>query len=64
MTAPIYPKPTKYLMPRDVNAVGPQNESEQRLYDLIKEAMDSGPSEKITVEELVAEIRQRINLKR
>ena len=51
-------------MPRDVNAVGPQNESEQRLYDLIKEAMDSGPSEKITVEELVAEIRQRINRKR
>jgi hypothetical protein len=51
-------------MPREVDAIGPQNQSEQRLYDLIKEALDSGPSKEFTVEELVAELRQRINSKR
>jgi|GEM_PF-6045987 len=60
----VIPSPQKYLMPRDSNAVGPQNEAERRLYELIKEGMDSGPSQEISIADLSTELRDRIRSKR
>ncbi len=57
------PAAQKYLMPRDANAVGPQNEAEQRLYDLVKEGMDGGPSTETSIADLSAELRARIRAK-
>ena len=51
-------------MPRDANAVGPQNEAEQRLYDLVKEGIDAGPSQETSIADLSAELRARIRSKR
>jgi len=58
------PAPQKYLMPRDQNAVGPQNDAERRLYDLVKEGMDGGPSQETSIADLSAELRSRIRGKR
>ena len=58
------PTPQKYLMPRDADAVGPQNEAERRLYELVKEGIDSGPSQETSIADLSAELRTRIRNKR
>jgi hypothetical protein len=47
-------------MPRDADAVGPQNDDERRLYELVMEGIDSGPAIETSVAELVAELRARI----
>jgi len=51
-------------MPRDPNAFGPQNDSERRLFQLIKEGIDGGPMHETTIAELTAELRKRIQYKR
>jgi uncharacterized protein YoaH (UPF0181 family) len=51
-------------MPRDENAVGPQNEAERRLYELVIEGINSGPSIKTSIAELTTELRTRIRTKR
>lgn len=61
LTTPDLPK---YLMPRDADAVGPQNEAERRLYELVMEGINSGPSLETTIEELGNELRARIRAKR
>jgi Arc/MetJ-type ribon-helix-helix transcriptional regulator len=53
----------RYLLPRDADAVGPQNEAERRLYKLVKEGIDSGPSDETSITELTAELRARIRSK-
>jgi hypothetical protein len=58
------PLPEKYLLPRDADAVGPQNEAERRLYALVREGLDGGPSEETSIAELTAELRARIQNKR
>lgn len=54
----------KFLMPRDANAVGPQNEAERQLYELVMEGVNSGPSPRTTIAELTGELRTRIHAKR
>lgn len=54
----------KYLMPRDANAISPQNEAERRLYELVKEGIDSGPSQETSIADLSVELRARIRNKR
>ena len=56
--------PPKFLMPRDADAVGPQNDAERRLYELIMEGVNSGPSPKTSIAELTDELRARIRAKR
>jgi uncharacterized protein YoaH (UPF0181 family) len=51
-------------MPRDVDAVGPQNEAERRLYELVMEGVNSGPSQKTSIATLAGELRARINTRR
>ena len=51
-------------MPRDDEAVGPQNDAERRLYQLVMDGIDSGPSLKTTIDELTSELRGRIRTKR
>ncbi|HWW68677.1 MAG TPA: hypothetical protein VN089_01950 [Duganella sp.] len=51
-------------MPRDADAVGPQNDAERRLYELIMEGVNSGPSPKTSIAELTGELRARIRAKR
>lgn len=58
------PLPDKYLLPRDADAVGPQNDAERRLYALVKEGLDGGPSVETSIAELTTELRQRIRNKR
>lgn len=64
MKPPIAPARLKFLMPRDLNAVGPQNEAERRLYELVMEGFNSGPSQKTSIAELAEELRARITAKR
>ncbi|WP_093390978.1 hypothetical protein [Rugamonas rubra] len=64
MSSPTVPENPKYLMPRDADAVGPQNDAERRLYELVMEGINSGPAVETSVEELVAELRARIRTKR
>jgi hypothetical protein len=64
MSTPTAPENPKYLMPRDADAVGPQNDAERRLYELVMEGINSGPAVETSVEELVAELRARIRAKR
>ena len=52
------------LLPRDVDALGPQNEAEQQLYSLIMESIDAPPAEETTITELVAELHTRIQARR
>ena len=61
LNTPDFPK---YLMPRDVDAIGPQNDAERRLYELVMEGINSGPSLKTTIAELSIELRARIHAKR
>lgn len=61
LTTPDLPK---YLMPRDADAIGPQNDAERRLYELIMEGINSGPSLETTIAELGSELRARIRAKR
>lgn len=61
LTTPVAPK---FLMPRDADAVGPQNEAERRLYELVMEGVNSGPSKKTSIAELAGELRARIRAKR
>lgn len=58
------PATQKYLLPRDANAVGPQNDAERRLYDLIQEGINGGPSQETSIADLSAELRARIRSKR
>lgn len=60
MSTPTVPDNPKYLMPRDADAVGPQNDAERRLYELVMEGINSGPAVETSVAELVAELRARI----
>lgn len=46
------------------DAIGPQNEAEQRLYDLVMESVNGPPPEQTTVTELIAELRARIQTRR
>ncbi|AKU20603.1 hypothetical protein MJ904_23340 [Massilia sp. MB5] len=58
------PETPKFLMPRDADAIGPQNEAERRLYNLVMEGINSGPSSKTSIAELASELRARIRAKR
>ncbi|MHA4866577.1 hypothetical protein ACXZ1M_02595 [Duganella sp. PWIR1] len=51
-------------MPRDADAAGPQNEEEKRVYNLVMEGINSGPSKKTTAAELGAALKARIRTKR
>jgi hypothetical protein len=43
LTPPSFlPSFQQYLLPRAADAVGPQNEAEHRLYELIMEGLNSG----------------------
>jgi hypothetical protein len=64
MTTGTTPVAPKFLMPRDADAVGPQNEAERRLYELIMEGVNSGPSQQTSIAELSGELRARIRSKR
>lgn len=55
------PSSQKYLLPRAADAVGPQNEAERRLYELILEGLNSGEgTEYARVDEFAAEFRARL----
>ncbi len=64
MTAILKPLDPKFLLPRDAEAIGPQNEAERRLYELILEGVNSGPAIETSIAELTAELQERIRLKR
>lgn len=64
MTTVTTPLAAKILMPRDADAVGPQNEAERRLYELIMEGVNNGPSPETSIEDLANELRARIRAKR
>jgi hypothetical protein len=64
MTTSTTPVAPKFLMPRDADAVGPQNEAERRLHALVMEGIHSGPSPKTTIAGLAGELRARIHTKR
>ncbi|CAG2157243.1 hypothetical protein [Cupriavidus numazuensis] len=58
LTPPLLPKDP---VPRADDAVGPQNEVEHRLYELIEEGLNSGEgTEYERVEEFAAEYRARL----
>lgn len=63
MITPNKPAGPKFLMPRDADAVGPQNEAERRLYQLILDGINSGPSQETSVAEFTGELRARIRAK-
>ena len=63
MTTVTAPVPPKFLMPRDADAVGPQNEAERRLYELVMEGINSGPSPTTSIAELTGELRALIRAK-
>jgi hypothetical protein len=48
------------LLSRDVDAIGPQGEVEQRLYDFVMEGLNGPPAIQTTVTELIGELRARI----
>lgn len=50
----------KYLMPLDDDAVGVQNDGEQRLCELVMAGVNSGPSQLTMVAELIDELRAHI----
>ncbi len=55
------PTSPKYLMPRDADAVGPQNEAERRLYERIVEGLNSGPgTDYENVADFAVEFRSRL----
>lgn len=55
------PSSQKYLMPRAADAVGPQNEAEHRLYELIVEGLSSGEGTGYErVDEFAAKFRARL----
>lgn len=55
------PSSQKYLLPRAADAVGPQNEAEHRLYELIMEGLNNGEgTEYARVDEFAAEFRARL----
>ncbi|MBY4949175.1 hypothetical protein K6V92_21460 [Cupriavidus respiraculi] len=59
------PSSQKYEMPRAADADGPQNEAEQRLYELIVEGLESGDGRDYKrVEEFGAEFRARLHSRR
>ncbi|MET0266859.1 MAG: hypothetical protein ABW202_14725 [Duganella sp.] len=64
MTTATTPVAPKFLMPRDEAAVGPQNDAERRLYELIMEGVNNGPSPVTSIAELTSELRARIRDKR
>jgi hypothetical protein len=64
MTKVNTPVAHKFQMPRDDDAVGPQNEAERGLYKLVMEGINSGPSTTTSIAELSSELRVRIRSKR
>ena len=50
----------RFLMPREGDALGPQNEAEQRLYQLVMEGMNDSAPIATSIAELTAELRTRI----
>jgi hypothetical protein len=48
----------------DPTANDPLNESERRLFDLLREGIDGGVSQETSIAELSAELRARISNKR
>lgn len=61
VTTPVVPK---FLMPRDADALGPQNVAERRLSELVMEGVNSGPSLTTSIAELADELRERTRAKR
>lgn len=51
-------------MPRESDALGPQNEAEQRLYQLVMEGMSDSAPIVTSIAELTAELRARIQSQR
>jgi hypothetical protein len=51
-------------MPREGDALGPQNEAEQRLYQLVMEGMNDSAPITTSIAELTAELRARIQNQR
>ena len=64
MTTATPPADPKVQMPLDAGAIGPQNEAERQLYELVMEGVNSGPSQKTSIAELTGELRERIRAKR
>jgi hypothetical protein len=64
MTTFSKPVDPELLLPRDADATGPQNDAERRLYELVMEGVNSGPSLETNIAELTAELRARIRAKR
>ncbi|NYI01217.1 hypothetical protein [Cupriavidus plantarum] len=61
MARPTPPRSQKYLLPRSADAVGPQNDAEQRLYELIMQGLNSGEgTEYAHVDDFAAEFRARL----
>jgi hypothetical protein len=54
----------RFLMPSDPDAIGPQNEAEQRLYDLVMESVNGPPAQETTVTALIAELQARVQARR
>jgi hypothetical protein len=64
MTTRTTPAAQKILLPRDADAIGPQNKAERRLYELIMEGVNSSPSPETSIRDLANELRARIRAKR
>lgn len=64
MTTFTTPLARKFLMPRDADAVGPQNEAERRLYELVMEGGIGDQSPITSIANLTDELRARIRAKR
>lgn len=64
MTTVTTPAAPKFLMPRDADAVGPQNEAERRLYKLVMQGINSGPAQTTNIADLTGELRARIRARR
>jgi len=64
MTTVTTPAAPKILTPREADAAGPQNEAERRLYELIMEGVNNGPSPETNIGDLTRELRERIRARR
>lgn len=64
MTTSTTPLAHKFLMPRDADAIGPQNEAERRLYELVMKGRTADQSPMTSIATLTDELRARIRAKR
>ena len=60
MTTSIPPKPPTVAPNSEFPSIGPRDEYESRLLELLQEGLDSGPPIEISIPEFIADLRRRL----